>query len=133
MKKQTNKTRNPKTKTPKISKEEAELQRNREEFLRIAKPYFDEHGLELTPENGEKIPKETQVHETGLKEGWSIDVFILTAQGITTAYYRGTDPNFTAVGFGVFDRYIKDISMVSNKFLYSIDNLIPLIDHLKVI
>ena len=98
--------------------------KNRKEFLKISKEYFDKHGLELTQENGNKIPKDTTVHDLGLEEGWSIDVYILTTEGIRKAYYRGKNPNFTVEDF-LFDKYIKDIDLISNNFLYSIDDLIP--------
>ena len=110
-----------------------DLTKNREEFLRISKEYFDEHGIELTTENGEQLAKDLEVHELGLEEGWSVNVFILTEFGISEAYYRGRDKQFTRVGGPLaLDLYLKDVNLVSNKFLHDIDNLIPLIKHLKV-
>lgn len=107
------------------------LEENRKEFIKIAKKYFDENGIELTSENGEKIPKDPEL-QGGPKSDWSIDVFVLTEKGIRTAYYRGKDPNFTVTGVSLRDLYLKDVKMASNKFLYSIDDLIPLVEHLTV-
>ena len=78
---------------------------------------------------GSKIPKDIKVNSIGLEQGWSINVYILTENGIEEAYYRGKDPNFTVVS-PLFDKYIKDVKLLSNNFLYSIDNMLPLIDHL---
>lgn len=107
------------------------LEEDRTEFIKIAKKYFDENGIELTSENGEKIPKDPELQSSS-KSDWSIDVFVLTETGIRKAYYRGKDPNFTVTGVSLMDLYLKDVKMASNKFLYSIENLIPLVEHLTV-
>lgn len=107
------------------------LEENRKEFIKIAKNYFDETGIELTSENGEKIPKDPELQNSS-KSDWSIDVFVLTETGIRRAYYRGKDPNFTVTGVSLRDLYLKDVKMASNKFLYSIEDLVPLVEHLTV-
>ena len=107
------------------------LEENRKEFIKIAKNYFDENGTELTSENGEKIPKDPELQGSS-KSDWSIDVFVLTETGIRMAYYRGKDPNFTVTGVAFFDLYLKDVKMASNKFLYSIEDLVPLVKHLTI-
>ncbi len=107
------------------------LEKDRKEFIKIAKKYFNENGIELTPENGEKIPKDPEL-QSGSRSDWSIDVFVLTETGIRKAYYRGKDPNFTVTGVSFFDLYLKDVKMASNKFLYSVEDLVPLVEHLTV-
>ena len=98
------------------------LEKDRKEFIKIAKKYFYENGIELTSENGEKIPKDPEL-QSGSRSDWSIDVFVLTETGVRRAYYRGKDPNFTVTGLSFFDLYLKDVKMASNKFLYSIEDL----------
>ena len=107
------------------------LEEDRAEFIKIAKEYFDENGIELTSENGEKILKDPEL-QSGSKSDWSIDVFVLTEAGIRKAYYRGKDPNFTVTGVSLRDLYLKDVKMASNKFLYSVEDLESLVEHLTV-
>lgn len=110
----------------------AELETNRKEFIRIAKEYFNEYGTELTLENGENLPKDETLKESDYKKTWSIDVFVLTKYGITTAYYRGNDKAFTVDMGGLFDVYLKDVELESYKFLQSINELKSKTKHLKI-
>ena len=60
-------------------------------------------------------------------------VFILTTFGMEKAYFRGIDPNFT-VNLGIMDPYIKDIKLVSNKFITKkeLPKFLNLIAHLNI-
>lgn len=115
-----------------MNKKNNKIKKNRKIFLSIAKKFFDEHGLELNSENGKQIPLDSNcANPIAQRDGWSINVFILTKYGIAEAYYRGKDPNFT-IAKGFPNLYLKDVKMESNKFLYSIEELIPLVEHLKL-
>lgn len=87
----------------------------RKEFLKVCKIFFDENGLDLTVENGNKLPKDTELK--GYKKEWSEDVFVLTEYGVTTAYFRPEEKDFTVENSGFFDLFPKDCPMLSNKFV----------------
>lgn len=80
--------------------------------------FFEENGIELTPENGINIPLDTKVHETGFKNKWSIDIFCLTRNGLISGYFRGSDNEFV-LSTGFPDLYLKDCKgmLLSMKFI----------------
>lgn len=76
--------------------------------------YFNEQGMELSVEEGEKLPLDQKIlEERGDK--WSVDVLILTGGGVCNGYYRHENKKFTANYF--WPNPLEHITMLSNKFL----------------
>lgn len=90
---------------------------NKRLFIKVAKEFFNEKGLELNKENGVKLKLDLKANNAAIKGKWSIDVYVLTDTGVHTAYYRGSDEQFTVNGVFVCDLYTKDCKMESNNFI----------------
>ncbi len=108
---------------------------NKKLFIKVAKKFFNENGLELNKENGIKLDLDTKAHDTGIRDKWSINTYVLTNTGIHEAYYRGLDKQFTVHGVGIQDLYIKDCKMESNNFIKEeqLEDLIKVLKENKAI
>ena len=89
------------------------MKKDRIIFLHKCKEYFESNGIELTPENGKLLPLDKSSHT----KIWSVDVFVLTEVGVTTGYFRNEDNQFTITGIAPFDLYLKDVTLLVNKFI----------------
>ena len=85
--------------------------------------------------NGTKLKLDTKIHETGIKDKWSINVYVLTDTGVHKAYYRGLNNQFTVNGVGIIDLYIKDCKMESNNFIKEeqLEDLVKILKENKII
>lgn len=89
----------------------------KKQILEVSSKFFDEVGQELNEENGSKITLDKRFKKDSVRNKWSINVFILTEVGITAAYYRGENKQFTAIGFAPFDVFLSHVPLVNNKFI----------------
>ena len=89
------------------------MKKDRIIFLEKCKEYFEANGIELSSENGKLLP----LDETSYTPTWSIDILVLTKTGITSGYFRNEDNDFTITGIAPFDLYLKDVELLSNKYI----------------
>ena len=86
-------------------------------FLERCKDYFKSNGLELSKQNGQNLSLDKKSHT----KTWSIDVYVLSNYGICSAYFRNEDNEFTVSGLSIIDLYLKDVHLLSDKFIMQKD------------
>lgn len=79
--------------------------------------YFEEHGIELTKENGEAIPLDEEYVKDSPSNPWSINILVLTKGGPRWAYYRREMGGYTVEGIMPFDVRSEHASLLCNKFI----------------
>jgi len=91
------------------------LTQSQEDIILSSMSYFEAFGTELSADNGKALPIDKS--EVDINRQWSIDVYVLTINGLTRAYYRHELLTYTVVGFAPFDIKIEHAPILSDKFI----------------
>lgn len=88
--------------------------------------YFDTNGRELSQKEGELLPLDQKMLNRDPQDRWSIDVIVMTKDGVCSAYYRHENKTFTVKAFLPFDLFMNDplVGLLSQKFLISTSKII---------